>query len=106
MRLSARLSARRASAAWREAFWCAVGEVAQPLLELLLEKTKKLKIGDGRRPGTDMGPLVTAEHHKRVSGYVEKGLAEGAVALCDGRRNGPGRVISWGRRFSTTSRRR
>src|SRR6202042_2940631 len=66
----------------------AVGGVAQPLLEGLLAKTEKLKVGDGLEPGTDMGPLVTADHHKRVSGYVEKGLAEGAVALCDGRRNG------------------
>jgi len=66
----------------------AVGGVAQPLLDVLLEKTKKLKVGDGLEQGTEMGPLVTADHHKRVSGYVDKGVAEGAVALCDGRRNG------------------
>ncbi len=32
-----------------------------------------------------MGPLVTADHKKRVVGYIEKGVAEGATALCDGR---------------------
>jgi malonate-semialdehyde dehydrogenase (acetylating)/methylmalonate-semialdehyde dehydrogenase len=66
----------------------AVGTVAQPLLEMLLEKTKKLRVGDGLQQGTDMGPLVTSDHQQRVAGYVEKGIAEGAETLCDGRRNG------------------
>ena len=37
-----------------------------------------------------MGPLVTAAHQKRVEGYIEKGVAEGARTVCDGRdlRNG------------------
>jgi malonate-semialdehyde dehydrogenase (acetylating)/methylmalonate-semialdehyde dehydrogenase len=32
-----------------------------------------------------MGPLVTADHCRRVGGYIEKGIAEGAKPLCDGR---------------------
>jgi malonate-semialdehyde dehydrogenase (acetylating)/methylmalonate-semialdehyde dehydrogenase len=32
-----------------------------------------------------MGPLVTDAHRKKVLGYIEKGLAEGATPLCDGR---------------------
>jgi malonate-semialdehyde dehydrogenase (acetylating)/methylmalonate-semialdehyde dehydrogenase len=32
-----------------------------------------------------MGPLVTSEHCQRVKGYVEKGIAEGAKPLVDGR---------------------
>jgi malonate-semialdehyde dehydrogenase (acetylating) / methylmalonate-semialdehyde dehydrogenase len=32
-----------------------------------------------------MGPLVTADHCRRVAGYIEKGIAEGAKPLCDGR---------------------
>jgi malonate-semialdehyde dehydrogenase (acetylating)/methylmalonate-semialdehyde dehydrogenase len=66
----------------------AVGAVAQPLLEMLLEKTQRLRVGDGLEQGTDMGPLVTSDHYQRVAGYVEKGIAEGAETLCDGRRNG------------------
>ncbi len=62
-----------------------VGEVAEPLLDLLLKKTKALKVGDGLTPGTDMGPLVTGDHRKRVVGYIEKGVIEGAKPLCDGR---------------------
>jgi malonate-semialdehyde dehydrogenase (acetylating)/methylmalonate-semialdehyde dehydrogenase len=63
----------------------AVGDVAQPLLDLLLAKTKTLRVGDGLQPGVEMGPLVTADHRKKVVGYIEKGVTEGATPLCDGR---------------------
>jgi malonate-semialdehyde dehydrogenase (acetylating)/methylmalonate-semialdehyde dehydrogenase len=62
----------------------AVGE-ARPLLDALLQKVRDLRIGDGAAPGTEMGPLVTAEHRARVLGYIEKGVAEGAELLVDGR---------------------
>ncbi|OLD39293.1 MAG: methylmalonate-semialdehyde dehydrogenase (acylating), partial [Armatimonadetes bacterium 13_1_40CM_3_65_7] len=68
----------------------AVGDVAQPLVDLLLEKARGLRVGDGSETDTQMGPLVTAAHQKRVEGYIEKGVAEGARTVCDGRdlRNG------------------
>jgi malonate-semialdehyde dehydrogenase (acetylating)/methylmalonate-semialdehyde dehydrogenase len=62
-----------------------VGEAAGPLLDLLVKRTKGLAVGDGSRQGTEMGPLVTSDHCKRVEGYVEKGVAEGATPLVDGR---------------------
>jgi len=62
-----------------------VGDVAEPLLALLLEKTKAIKVGDGSEPSSEMGPLVTSDHCKRVVGYIEKGVAEGATPLIDGR---------------------
>jgi malonate-semialdehyde dehydrogenase (acetylating) / methylmalonate-semialdehyde dehydrogenase len=62
-----------------------VGEAAGPLLDLLVERTKTLVVGDGAQGGVEMGPLVTSEHCRRVVGYIEKGLAEGAQPLCDGR---------------------
>ncbi len=64
-----------------------VGDVAEPLLDLLLAKAKNLRVGDGLQQGTEMGPLVTSDHCKRVEGYIEKGVAEGAKPLCDGREN-------------------
>jgi malonate-semialdehyde dehydrogenase (acetylating)/methylmalonate-semialdehyde dehydrogenase len=42
-------------------------------------------VGDGSAPGIEMGPLVTGDHCKRVESYVEKGVAEGAIPLVDGR---------------------
>jgi len=63
----------------------AVGEVAQPLLDTLLAKVRTLRIGEGLEASTEMGPLVTADHRERVLGYIEKGIAEGAKPLVDGR---------------------
>src|ERR1022692_2722362 len=62
-----------------------VGDAAAPLLELLVARTKSLTVGDGSAPGIEMGPLVTGDHCKRVESYVEKGVAEGAIPLVDGR---------------------
>ena len=56
-----------------------VGDVAEPLLDLLVKTTKAIKLG------VDMGPVVTDDHRKKIVGYIEKGVAEGAKALCDGR---------------------
>jgi malonate-semialdehyde dehydrogenase (acetylating)/methylmalonate-semialdehyde dehydrogenase len=66
-----------------------VGDAAGPLLDLLVKRTKSLAVGDGAREGVEMGPLVTADHARRVEGYVEKGVAEGATPLCDGRESRP-----------------
>jgi malonate-semialdehyde dehydrogenase (acetylating)/methylmalonate-semialdehyde dehydrogenase len=62
-----------------------VGEAAGPLLDLLVKRTKSLAVGDGSKAGVEMGPLVTSDHCGRVAGYIEKGVAEGATPLCDGR---------------------
>ena len=63
----------------------AVGEAAEPLLSVLVDKTSKMKVGNGAEEGVGMGPLVTGDHRKRVAGYIAKGVAEGAKPLCDGR---------------------
>jgi malonate-semialdehyde dehydrogenase (acetylating)/methylmalonate-semialdehyde dehydrogenase len=63
----------------------AVGEVADPLLKLLAGKVSAMKVGDGSEQGVDMGPLVTKDHKSRVEGYIDKGIAEGAKPLLDGR---------------------
>src|SRR5689334_110911 len=62
-----------------------VGDAAGPLLELLVARTKGLAVGDGSQQGVEMGPLVTSDHCKKVEDYVEKGVAEGATPLVDGR---------------------
>ena len=62
-----------------------VGAAAGPLLDLLVKRTKALVVGDGSEAGVEMGPLVTADHCRRVAGYIEKGVEEGAVPLVDGR---------------------
>ncbi len=55
-----------------------VGDAAEPLLKLLVEKVNAMRVGDGIEEGVGMGPLVTKEHRDRVAGYIDKGVEEGA----------------------------
>jgi len=68
-----------------------VGDVAEPLLQLLTDRVKAMKVGDGSQQGVDMGPLVTEEHKARVASYIDKGVAEGASAVSNGRAAGENR---------------
>jgi malonate-semialdehyde dehydrogenase (acetylating)/methylmalonate-semialdehyde dehydrogenase len=63
----------------------AVGDIGDALVQKLSERAAKLKIGAGTAKDMDMGPLVTAEHRAKVAGYVDKGVAEGAKLVLDGR---------------------
>ena len=62
-----------------------VGDAADKLIPKIRERIAKLKVAPGNEAGADMGPLVTKEHHARVKGYVDRGQAEGAQLLVDGR---------------------
>lgn len=63
----------------------AVGEVGDDLVEALARRLPGLRIGDGTAEGTDMGPLITAEHRDKVAGYIAAGEADGATVVVDGR---------------------
>ena len=49
---------------------------------------KSIKMGPGMEPGTQMGPLVSDEQFRRVTGYLESGKSDGATALAGGGRFG------------------
>jgi phenylacetaldehyde dehydrogenase len=49
---------------------------------------KSIKMGPGIEPDTQMGPLVSEEQLRLVTGYMESGEAEGATALSGGGRYG------------------
>jgi malonate-semialdehyde dehydrogenase (acetylating)/methylmalonate-semialdehyde dehydrogenase len=63
----------------------AVGDVGDALVDKIAERIRKLVVADGHAAGADMGPLVTAEHRTRVTGYIEQGVREGARLVVDGR---------------------
>jgi malonate-semialdehyde dehydrogenase (acetylating)/methylmalonate-semialdehyde dehydrogenase len=64
----------------------AVGDAtADALIEKLSAQIAKLKIGDGMDNSSDMGPLITRAHLEKVTGYIAKGLEEGAELVVDGR---------------------
>jgi phenylacetaldehyde dehydrogenase len=52
------------------------------------EIAKSIKVGPGMEPGTQMGPLVSEEQLRLVTGFLESGEAEGATALAGGGRFG------------------
>jgi phenylacetaldehyde dehydrogenase len=52
------------------------------------EIAKSIKLGPGMDPETQMGPLVSDEQLRRVTGYLESGRADGATAVTGGGRLG------------------
>ena len=52
------------------------------------EIAKSIKMGPGMEAGTQMGPLVSDEQLRLVTGFLESGKAEGATALAGGGRFG------------------
>jgi phenylacetaldehyde dehydrogenase len=52
------------------------------------EIARSIKLGSGMEPGTQMGPLVSDEQLRRVTGYLESGKADGATAVTGGGRFG------------------
>jgi malonate-semialdehyde dehydrogenase (acetylating)/methylmalonate-semialdehyde dehydrogenase len=62
-----------------------VGEAHGGARDRLVASAKALKVGDGSQPDVTMGPLISARHRDRVVQYIEKGVAEGARLLLDGR---------------------
>lgn len=62
-----------------------VGDVAEELIEKFTSAAGNITVGDGLNELTGMGPVVSEAHKNRVLGYIEKGIAEGADLILDGR---------------------
>jgi malonate-semialdehyde dehydrogenase (acetylating) / methylmalonate-semialdehyde dehydrogenase len=63
----------------------AVDPVGDPLVERIAARMAQVRVGDGRRPGCDMGPLVTRAHRDKVASYLDAGVSAGATLVVDGR---------------------
>jgi len=64
-----------------------VHEAVKPdLTERLVDRTRRLRLGDGLRPETDLGPVVSESQLNRIQHYVEVGRQEGARLLVGGTR--------------------
>ncbi len=60
-------------------------ETADALIAALKPRVQALSIQPGNVDGAEMGPLITGDHHAKVSGYVSLGVEEGAALVVDGR---------------------
>jgi len=70
-------------------------------LGLLVDRARAMKLGDGRKAGTDVGPLISEAARRKVEHYIDVGQAEGGDLLCGGRR-GQGRGLERGHFFEPT----
>ena len=62
-----------------------VGDVGDELVPRLAERARALKVKDGMQLDAEMGPIVTRQAHERITGYIAKGVEEGAELVVDGR---------------------
>ncbi|WP_027416578.1 aldehyde dehydrogenase family protein [Aneurinibacillus terranovensis] len=58
--------------------------IAETFVQLLIEKAKKLRIGDPLDPSTQIGSLISKEQYERVKSYIQLGVAEGAKLVYGG----------------------
>jgi malonate-semialdehyde dehydrogenase (acetylating)/methylmalonate-semialdehyde dehydrogenase len=63
----------------------AVGDVADPLVDEIVRRARRVRIGPGTDPTSEMGPLVTREHRDRVASYLPAAVEAGAKVVLDGR---------------------
>jgi malonate-semialdehyde dehydrogenase (acetylating)/methylmalonate-semialdehyde dehydrogenase len=62
-----------------------VGDAYQQLIPPLVQASTALRLGDGLREDTDVGPVISRAACDRIRGWIERGVADGARLLVDGR---------------------
>ena len=62
-----------------------VGPAGDMLLDILDKKAREVRVGPGRNPESDMGPVVTAAARDRIVGLIDSGEREGGEIRVDGR---------------------
>ena len=63
-------------------------KIFDKVVEGVSESARKIRVGPGMNTDTQMGPLVSEEQFRRVCGYMEAGLNEGAKAVVGGKKVG------------------
>ncbi|MDQ6917065.1 MAG: CoA-acylating methylmalonate-semialdehyde dehydrogenase, partial [Pseudomonadota bacterium] len=63
----------------------AVGDAADPLCAKLAELARRITVGPGDRPESEMGPVITCAARDRIMGLIDRGVTEGATLVVDGR---------------------
>jgi betaine-aldehyde dehydrogenase len=60
--------------------------IHKKLVDAILHKIPRIKVGHGLTPGVKMGPLVSSAHREKVEDYIRVGTSEGAKLVCGGKR--------------------
>jgi betaine-aldehyde dehydrogenase len=59
--------------------------IHKKLVDAMLAKVSKIKLGHGMQAGVKMGPLVSKLQYEKVLSYIDIGKKEGAKLLCGGK---------------------
>ncbi len=55
---------------------------------MLVKKTKSLVAGDPKKRGTFIGPMISEKEARRLKGWIDAAVENGATLLCGGKREG------------------
>jgi acyl-CoA reductase-like NAD-dependent aldehyde dehydrogenase len=64
--------------------------IADEFLAALVDRAGRIRVGDPLDERTQIGPLISAEQHARVRGYIDSGVRSGASAALASPAPGPG----------------
>jgi betaine-aldehyde dehydrogenase len=53
-------------------------------VEAVVERARRLRLGDPRSPKTEIGPLISRAQRRRVEDHIRSGVGHGARLLCGG----------------------
>jgi 1-pyrroline-5-carboxylate dehydrogenase len=70
-----------------------VADVYDDFIDALVEKTQQLKVGPGKDPETQVGPVINLSAVARIQKYIEIGKREGELVCGGGRKDGDGLFI-------------
>jgi malonate-semialdehyde dehydrogenase (acetylating) / methylmalonate-semialdehyde dehydrogenase len=62
-----------------------VGDAHEQLLPPLLEASRSLRVGDGLEASSDVGPVISCAARDRIRDWIDRGVADGAKLVLDGR---------------------
>jgi malonate-semialdehyde dehydrogenase (acetylating)/methylmalonate-semialdehyde dehydrogenase len=63
----------------------AVGSAGDQLIDVLGQRSRAVRVGPGREPGSEMGPVVTQASKDRIVSLITSGEESGAKVVVDGR---------------------
>lgn len=58
--------------------------IAEEFTEALLERVRRLRVGNPVETGVHLGPVASAQQHKRIHSFVAQAVADGATLLIGG----------------------
>jgi malonate-semialdehyde dehydrogenase (acetylating) / methylmalonate-semialdehyde dehydrogenase len=62
-----------------------VGDAHEQLIGPLVDATRGLHVGDGLEESSDVGPVISCAARDRIREWIERGAADGAKVIVDGR---------------------